>query len=156
MKAPITRLALSLAACLVSCEKPFCNEKPTDEIAGIVIRVLGDQTYSAYDPERGEDLARFGIHITTDAQYRRVFAYCCAARLDSLNFAQYDILGLSTVNQGQQSTYLREVHRDETNKKVIYTVTERYCKRSSPVEGQGNFVLVPKLPSGYSVEYVRK
>ncbi|MPR36020.1 hypothetical protein [Salmonirosea aquatica] len=148
-------LFLSLLA-LYACDKPFCNEKPNDEIAGIVIKVIGDQTYSAYDPERGEDLARFGIHITTDAQYRRVFAHCCAARLDSLDFTQYDLLGLTTVNKGQHSTYLRNVQRDESAKKVTYTVTERYCKRSSPVEGQGNFVLVPKVPSGYSVEYVRK
>lgn len=148
-------LFLSLLA-LNACEKPFCNEKPNDEIAGTVIKVIGDRTYLAYDPERGEDLARFGLHITTDAQYRRVFARCCAARLDSLDFAQYDILGLSTVNKGQNSTYLREVQRDDTARKVTYTVTERYCQRSSPVEGHGNFVLVPKVPSGYSVAYVRK
>ena len=148
-------LLLPLLA-LSSCEKPLCNEKPSDEIAGIVIGVVGDRAYSAYDPERGEDLARFGIRLTTDEQYRQVFTHCCAAKLDSLDFTQYDMLGLTTVNKGQHSTYLREAHLDEGRKKVIYTVTERYCKRSSPVEGQGNFVLIPKVPPGYSVEYVRK
>lgn len=141
---------------LFSCEKPFCNEKPADEIAGIVMGVVGDHTYLAYDTERGEDLSRFGIHITSNEQYRRVFSQCCAASLDSLDFTKYDMLGLTTVNKGQHSTYLREAHLDETRKKVVYTVTERYCKRSSPVKGNGNFVLVPKVPPGYSVEYVRK
>lgn len=139
-----------------SCEKPICNEKPKDEIAGIVIEIVGDRTYLAYAPERGEDLARFGIHIATDKQYRQVFSHCCAGRLDSLDFTQYDILGLTTVNNGLPSTYLREAHLDEARQKVIYTVSERYCKRSSPVEGNGNFVLVPKVPPGYSVEYARK
>lgn len=156
MKATTPLLALSLTAFLFSCEEPFCNEKPTDEIAGIVTKVVGDDTFLAYDPERGEDLARSGLHLTTDEQYRRVFAHCCASRLDSLDFSQYDVLGLTTVNEGQRSTYLREAHLDQTRQKVVYTVTERYCQRSSPVKGNGNFVLVPKVPPGYSVEYVRK
>ena len=148
-------LLLSLLA-LYACDKPFCYEPSNDEIAGMVVKTLGDQTYLAYDVERGEDLSRFGIHITNDEQYRRVFAHCCAAKLDSIDFTQYDILGLSTVNKGQRSTYLREAHLDESSKKVIYTVTERYCNRSSPVEGRGNFVLITKVPPGYTVEYIRK
>lgn len=148
-------LIVSLLA-LHGCEKPFCNEKSNNEIAGIVVRALGGHgNYLAYQEGVG-DLNRFGMHITTDAEYHRVFEYCCAGQLDSVDFTKYDILGLGTLDKGVKSTYLRQAHLDETRKKVIYTVTERYCRRSSPVRGNGNFVLVPEVPPGYSVEYVRK
>lgn len=148
--------ALSLAFSFASCEKPFCNEKPNDEIAGIVVRPLGGNgNYLAYRKDVG-DLNRFGMHITTDKEYREAFAYCCEGKLDSVDFAKYDILGLGTLDKGVHSTYLREVVINESVKKVVYTVTERYCRRSSPVRGNGNFVIVPKLPIAYSVEYVRR
>jgi hypothetical protein len=153
MKVILLSFALSLL--LLSCEKPFCHEKPNDEIAGIVIRLIGDGRYLAYQEGIG-DLNRYGMHITTDVDYRHVFEHCCAGRLDTIDFTKYDILGLGTLNKGQKSTYLREVYMDDARKKVFYTVTERYCRRSSPVQGHGNFVLVPKLPQGYSIEYIRK
>ncbi|WP_373515946.1 hypothetical protein [Persicitalea sp.] len=156
MKAILTFLALSLVALLISCEKPLCYEKPNDEIAGIVVKVLGENgSYLAYREGVG-DLNRFGMLLATDKEYRLVFEYCCAGKLDSVDFAEYDILGLGTLDKGRNSTYLREVQIDDNLKKVVYTVSERYCKRSSPVRGNGNFVIVPKLPIGYSIEYVRK
>jgi hypothetical protein len=142
------KLLCFLPLLLWSCEKPIYNEKPNDEIAGIVVRLIGDGRYLAYQQNIG-DLSRSGIHITQDAEYRQVFDYCCAGNLESIDFKRYDILGLSTVNKGTNSTYLRNVQIDEANEKVVYTITERYCKRSSPVDGKGNFVLVPKLPVGY-------
>lgn len=150
------QLACIFLFCLLlsGCEKPFCQKETSDEVSGIALRVVGDGTYLAYQEGVG-DLNRNGMHISTETEYQQVFNYCCAGRLESIDFTQYDVLGLSTVNRGTRSTYLRDVQIDEKNKKVVYTVTERYCRRSSPVLGQGNFVLVPKLPSGYTIEYIR-
>jgi hypothetical protein len=138
---------------LLSCRDPFCSDK-SDQTMGLAIRVL-DNLQTAYDQQRGEDLGRFGIRISSLEEYKRVFASCCAIRLDSIDFAQYEILGLTTINRGRNSSYIREVKRDNANKKIVYTVTEEYCQRSSPVLGNGNFVLVAKLPSDYTVEYIR-
>lgn len=138
---------------LLACQKPLCEKGP-DQTTGLVLRVL-DKQYWAYDKKQGEDLSRFGIKISTADQYKRAFAYCCESRLDSIDFVQYDLLGLSTVNKGNNSHYIRDVKRDDAAKKVIYSVSEEYCTRSSPVEGQSNFVLVAKLPSDYRTEYIR-
>lgn len=143
-------LLLSLLG-LVACEDPFCEEKP-DEVAGLVVRVL-DTNYLAYEQNTG-DLARNGIHVTSAEQFRQVFTYCCATRLDSIDFTKYDVLGKSTVNRGSKSSYRREVRRDDQNKKIIYTITEQYCQKASPVDGQGNFVIIPKVPADYRVEYI--
>ncbi|GAB3988858.1 hypothetical protein GCM10028807_12430 [Spirosoma daeguense] len=140
------------SAILFSCEKPFCEET-SDQTAGLVIRVL-DRKYLAYDTSTG-DLSRFGIKVSNEQQYQRVFAHCCESRLDTIDFEKFDILGLTTVNRGNSSGYLLDVKRDDSSKKIIYTVTEHYCERSSPVDGRSNFVVVPKLPADYQVEYVR-
>lgn len=136
---------------LLSCRDPFCTDQ-SDQTAGLVVRVL-DRQYIAY--QGGEDLGRFGIRISSKERYEQVFSGCCANRLDSIDFNQFEIVGLSTVNRGSPSGYLRDVQRDDVNKKITYTITEHYCQRSSPVDGQGNYVLIPKQPSDYKVDYVR-
>jgi hypothetical protein len=138
---------------LWACQEPNC-QKGANQTTGLVLRTL-DRTYSAYDQKQGEDLSRNGIRISSANQYKQVFAYCCQNRLDSLDFTQYEILGLTTVNKGSDSRYIYDVKRDDAAKKVTYTVSEEYCNRSSPTEGRSNFVVVPKLPSDYQIEYVR-
>ncbi|MBD2703484.1 hypothetical protein IC229_22760 [Spirosoma sp. BT702] len=149
---------LLLVVCACQEQGPNCeettNQRTTDQTAGLVVSMLDDR-YLAYDTKQGEDLGRFGIKITDAQQYRRVFSYCCENRLDSVDFAQFDVLGLTTVNLGSNSTYLLDVKRDDAAKKIVYTVTERYCQKASPFDGRGNFVVVPKLPTAYQVEYVR-
>lgn len=138
---------------LWACQEPNC-QKGADQTTGLVLRTL-DKTYSAYDQKQGEDLSRNGIRISTVNQYKLAFAYCCQNRLDSLDFAQYEILGLTTVNKGSNSRYIYDVKRDDIAKKVTYTVSEEYCNRSSPIDGRSNFVVIAKLPSGYQIEYIR-
>ncbi len=145
-------LLLSLIG-LNACQEPVC-EKGIDQTTGLAIRVL-DRQYFAYDQEQGEDLTRNGLMISSRDQYENVFSQCCGNRLENIDFTQYDLLGLTTVNRGSNSHYIRDVKRDDTNKKITYTVSEAYCTRSSPVEGHSNFVVVPKIPAGYQVDYVR-
>ncbi|GAB3743766.1 hypothetical protein GCM10028816_54190 [Spirosoma lituiforme] len=122
-------------------------------MTGLTLRLL-DQRYSAYDQKEG-DLSRSGIRISDASQYKRVFASCCESRLDSIDFTRYEILGLTTVNKGSNSRYIHDVKRDDTTKKITYTVSEEYCTRSSPIDGRSNLIVVAKLPSDYQVEYVR-
>ncbi|WP_207508731.1 hypothetical protein [Telluribacter humicola] len=143
-------LILSLLG-MMACEDPFCEERP-DEVAGLVVRVL-DEQYLAYERSEG-DLGRNGIQITSEQQFQQVFSYCCATQLDSIDFSKYDVLGKSTVNRGSNSSYRREVQHDDTNKKIIYTITEHYCKKASPTDGRGNFVVVPKVPADFRVEFI--
>lgn len=138
---------------LWACQEPNC-QKGADQTTGLVLRAL-DRTYSAYDQKQGEDLSRNGIRISNVNQYKQAFAYCCQNRLDSLDFARQELLGLTTVNRGNNSRYIYDVKRDDVAKRVTYTVSEEYCNRSSPTDGRSNFVVVPKLPSDYQIEYVR-
>jgi hypothetical protein len=147
------RLLFSMSLALFGCKEPFC-EQNADQSTGLVVQVLDDR-YQAYDAKQGEDLSRFGIWITTPEQYKRVFDHCCASQLDSVDFDRFNILGLTTINQGRNSSYLRDVKRDDAAQTITYTVTEEYCKRSSPIDGKSNLVLVPRIPATYTVKFVR-
>lgn len=129
-----------IAIVLLSCqETSLCDEK-IDQTTGLVVRVL-DKSYFAYNQQQGVDLGAAGIRISTSEQYKRVFSACCESRLDSIDFKEFEILGLTTVNRGFRSGYLRDIKRDDTNRKIIYTVTEQYCKRRST--GAGILCLSP-------------
>ena len=147
-------LVVLLVFVLFSCVDPFCSEQ-SDRMAGLVVRVL-DRPYAATDAQQGEDLGRLGIRISTQEQYKKVFASCCATRLDSIDFTKVEILGLSTISRGIHTSYIRDVQRDDTNKRITYTVTEHYCQSGSPHDGQSNLVVIPKQPSDYETTYVRK
>lgn len=142
---------LGLVCCIK--ERQPCPAKQPDSISGIVVRVLDDK-YIAYEQSIG-DLGSNGIKLSSESNYKNVFAYCCQGDLDTIDFDKYDVLGLSTVNRGSNSSYVLDVKKDDGAKKVIYTVTENYCQTASPFDGRGNFVVIPKIPSGYTVEYVR-
>lgn len=137
---------------LLACQEPDCEKGP-DQTTGLALRVL-DRRYSAYDQKEG-DLSRSGIRISDLNQYNHVFAFCCQSHLDTIDFTQYEILGLSTVNKGSNSRYVYNVKRDDMAQKIVYTVSEEYCSRSSPIDGRPNIVVVAKLPPDYQIEYVR-
>ncbi len=147
-------LTLLTLIALCSCfREPFCNEHDSDEMIGVT-KIL-DEQYIAYLKSDG-DMGRNGIKISTQSEYQRLFSYCCGDTLEEIDFTKFDILGLTTINDGRNSTYLLEVETDDFKKKVTYSVTERFCKKSSPFDGRSNLVVVPKIPANYTVSYLRK
>jgi hypothetical protein len=152
MKRLIVLVAVSAGLSVSACRKPFCQDQ-SDQLSGEAIRYMRDLPVP-YEQNTG-DLARYGIRVSNAQQHRRVFGYSPSIRLDSIDFNKYELLGLSTVNRGSRSSYIRDVKKDDANKLIVYTVTEEYCSRSSPIEGNSNLVLINKLPSTYRVEYKR-
>lgn len=143
---------LSILLFVLACRKPFCEDH-SDQLSGEAIRYM-EKLPVPYDQNVG-DLGRFGIRISDDQQYKRVFSTYSGTVIDSIDFSKYELLGLSTVNRGSSSSYIRDVKKDDVNKTITYTVTEEYCMRSSPVDGKSNLVLINRLPSDYRVEYKR-
>ncbi|GAB3758130.1 hypothetical protein [Spirosoma pomorum] len=153
----VTKRLIVLLAALTSlstsaCRKPFCEDH-SDQVSGEALRYI--QKLPVPSDENGGDLGMYGIRISDNQQYQKVFRTYAGVTLDSIDFSKYELLGLSTVNRGSRSSYIRDVKKDDTNKVITYTVTEEYCVRSSPVEGNSNIVLINKLPLNYRVEYKR-
>lgn len=95
--------------------------------------------------------------INTDAEYQTLFDYkssspiCEDFKLPSIDFSQYTLLGKYT--QGCSINFSRKVYKDDTNKKIVYSVRvieEGACEKLGM---SMNWALVQKIPSDYIVEF---
>ena len=94
--------------------------------------------------------------ITNDSLYRNLLKFgvtvCENYTLPDIDFSTYTLLGKYTVSDGEPKYYKREVIKDENRKKYIYSIFIK-CKNNYKAALSMNWVLVPKLPEGYSVEF---
>jgi hypothetical protein len=94
--------------------------------------------------------------ITNDSLYQELLTIekpiCDNYTLPEIDFATYTLLGKYTVSDGEVKYYKREVIKDEGSSKYIYKIYMK-CKNNNKAEISMNWVLVPKLPAGYSVEF---
>lgn len=94
--------------------------------------------------------------INNDSLYQNLLTYgtvvCNNYTLPSIDFTTYTLLGKYTVSDGEVKYYKREVVKDEVSMKYIYNIYIK-CKNNNKAETSMNWVLVPKLPTGYSVKF---
>ena len=94
--------------------------------------------------------------ITNDSLYQELLTIekpvCDDYTLPNIDFSTYTLLGKYTVSDGEVKYYKREVIKDEGNLKYIYNIYMK-CKNNNKAAISMNWVLVPKLPAGYSVEF---
>lgn len=135
---------LSLILFLNSCEKE-------DIFEGIIVKEF----------DAGRCLPPFGDEpdeyiITNDSLYQNLLTLgtvvCDDYTLPEIDFATYTLLGKFTFSNGSPKYYKREVIKDEGNMKYIYNIYMK-CKNNKKEALSMNWVLVPKLPAGYSVEF---
>lgn len=78
---------------------------------------------------------------------------CDTATLPIIDFTRYTLLGKYTSGAGCSATYDRQILKDDNRKKLIYRIIvqyEGYCKMNL---ASFNWVIIPKLENGYSVEF---
>jgi len=77
---------------------------------------------------------------------------CDNYSLPEIDFATYSLLGKYTVSDGEVKYYKREVIKNLESLKYTYNIYMK-CKNNNKAAVSMNWVLVPKLPAGYSVEF---
>ncbi|MDD2635971.1 MAG: hypothetical protein PHW82_10775 [Bacteroidales bacterium] len=95
--------------------------------------------------------------ITDDSLYQSMLTIgtivCDDYTLPEIDFTSYTLLGKYTVSNGEVKYYEREVIKDKGSSKYIYNIYMK-CKNNNKAAISMNWVLVPKLPAGYSVEFI--
>jgi hypothetical protein len=88
----------------------------------------------------------------------RVLPYspnCDSATPEIINFTQYSLLAVSTGGGGCDAYYERKILKDIQHKKIIYKIKARYTGECMAILSSWNWVLIPKIEEGYSVEFLQ-
>lgn len=95
--------------------------------------------------------------IATEREYEAAFAGRCGDRpLPDLDFQHYTLLGYPGMEGGCRVEFIPRIHKDPAAMAYVYelgAVVYGTCKMLNMRE---NWVLVPRLPEGYTVEFRRK
>ncbi|MBU4501161.1 MAG: hypothetical protein KKA79_01100 [Nanoarchaeota archaeon] len=70
-----------------------------------------------------------------------------------IDFSQKTLLGKYAQGVGCSIDFKRNVHRDDTNKKIIYSIDVLQEGRCDMLGESMNWVLIPKIPSDYEAEF---
>lgn len=78
---------------------------------------------------------------------------CVSYQFPEIDFTSYSLLGKLTMAEGKIKYYKREVIIDDENSNYIYNITV-YTKSFNKIQAVDyNWVLVPKIPENYLVEF---
>lgn len=78
---------------------------------------------------------------------------CADAQLPEMPFDQYTLLIAKTGGSGCSASYVRSVLKDDENKRIIYSVEAHYDGMCEMYIMNSNWVLVPKIPDDYTIEF---
>tara|TARA_B100001939_G_C16874838_1_gene588147 strand:+ start:707 stop:1180 length:474 start_codon:yes stop_codon:yes gene_type:complete len=74
-------------------------------------------------------------------------------QFENINFNNYTLLG-KPIWASCKHKIKRDVTEDTSNNKYIYTIEIKECGECSELNMVENWVLVPKIPSGYTVDFI--
>jgi hypothetical protein len=150
MKRNTNKVILLLLLIFCSCgEKDLnCSE---DRNSGIIV----ESVY--FDDWCLNDFMDQSFVISDQAQLDSIIgSSSCEEGVDSpdIDFALYTLLGIYAGGGGCSGSFIREVTRDESAHKFVYEVEVKECGMCSMYFFSMNWVLVPKLPEGWTVEFI--
>lgn len=149
---------------------------PNDYNRGIISATYPQTTISAdkwscYEPAivYNPNSSRTNIVINSDSSFHAYFDFksyydstrmsgnfpCRNYQPEPIDFTKYTLLGNYAAG-GCKVAFTRTVEQDDESKRYVYTIKVREAGACKSLEYSMNWVLVPKLPSGYRVEFLIK
>ena len=147
---------------------------PNDHNAGIIsatypLTTIPPNKWSCYEPAvvyTNPTISRSAIVINSDSSFHAYFDAknyydstrfsgsfpCLNFQPEPIDFSAYTLLG-NYASGGCNVAFTRTVELDEQAKKYWYTIKVREAGACKRLEYSMNWVLVPKLPPGYTVEF---
>lgn len=142
---------------LTSCSKmPWCWGEDKNE--GLIIESYSMRDFPVcverYVQENGT------LIVSSEEELRMIIDSTCTNMPQSgysetpppMDFEEYSLLGQWATGQCE-TRFLREVEKDEDNKKIIYHIKVRDCGTCKSERYDANLITVPKIPVDYQIEF---
>lgn len=147
-KGKVAFLIFSVILISVSgCKSKQCKQENT--ISGMIVKTM--------DLKKGGDAGSV-VPGEWVIQHDTTYIQCFDSIMDTLpaiDFNQYTLLGFYS-DQSCESSYDRNVRFDNATQTYIYTLTVYECKSGGSGCPDNNWVLVPKLPLNWKVDFDKK
>ncbi len=146
-----TLFLMILFASLSSCNKDKNCELPKQIIGTgeIVSNAIVYQSSISWEMKDNDQI------IQSDSQnvYALQVSFDNGLTYGNIDFSQYTLLG-KFAREGCNVTFERNVSKDAAQKKCFYNITVLQCGKCETNWESMNWVLVPKIPEDYTVEFV--
>lgn len=137
---------VAVTFCWLSCSKsPACWGK--DKAEGIIKETVAIDCWPVS--------RQTAYSITTQERLEFIFEIenqepLCT--LPDIDFETESLLGLFTTGECE-TKYIRSVEESEVDKNITYKVTIKSCGNCSDMDSSYNWVIIPKIPSDYTVKF---
>ncbi|HPX58934.1 MAG TPA: hypothetical protein PLL02_00720 [Bacteroidales bacterium] len=154
MKTKTFLIILLLIGIFWSCERQCILPKEeigTGEIIANAKVDIVNKCFDANEIPQGKD----GKCIQSDSQNidNLQVSFDGGIHYQAIDFSKYSVLEKEVQTAGCSIVCERNVSKDTKNKKIVYTVTVHQCGGCEKLNTSWNWVLVPKIPEDYSIEY---
>jgi hypothetical protein len=143
---------------LVSCTKDNGTIEITDQcifydnLLGSCFSRIYDLGYDEIVIREIEEYEEFGEEI----RFYPENPDCETANLPFIDFENYSLVSKYNSGSGCSQEYNRKIFEDIENKKIIYEILVTYTGPCGMLLGSRNWVLIPRIPDNYSVEFKLK
>ena len=120
-----------------------------ENLLGSCFSGIGDCGYDEIVITDSESYQHFGNVI----RIHPVNVDCDTAALPYIDFNGYTLLGKRTSGGGCSAYYDRKIFKDKKDKRIIYKIEVQYGGACAMLIGSWNWISIPKLLEGYSVEF---
>lgn len=109
-----------------------------------------------------EEVREKNFIINSQSEYEDLLKYksfdsqCENFVLPSIDFSNKTLLGKYASGGGCKVEFLKKVYKDEKNKKIIFIIDIVEEGPCDMLEFNNNWILIPKIPSDYSVDFQAK
>lgn len=144
-----------LAVAFISCNKNNnCPDSEKHTNSGIIFSDASAENRCVSVKEQGNYV------ITNQIDYEEIeliewIDTCKSKKLNPIDFTNYTLLGMFARGRCRVN-FEREVISDSNNQKYIYTIKVNECGNCETNYEHMNWVLVPKLPDNWTVEFILK
>jgi len=149
---------LSLIIQLISCTKDNNTIEITDQcifydnLLGSCFCRIDDLGYDEIVIREIEEYEEFGEII----RFYPENPDCDTANLPYIDFENYSLVSKFNCGSGCSAEYNRKIFEDIENRKIIYEISVTYYGLCDMLLGSRNWVLIPRIPDDYSVEFKLK